>query len=432
MLDNYSTCILIIRDVFNKNISFKYKINCIKKKIKNNYDFLFIKNICFSIIENIDVLKKIYNIMVSKCLIKNRIKNKSIIYYILILGIYNIYYTNIPDYYIAYNLVESTKNLNINIYKFINYIIRLFLINKNKYLNIFKENKYKIKNSNNFIIEKIKSYYPNNNILNIKNKDFVWLRINRLLINKSKYINILNNNNVKFIENKNIDYSILINIKENYKIILSGLNKGLISIQDISSQECIISLNPKNNEYILDMCSSPGLKASHIIELAPFSNLTLIDINNKRINLINDNFNRLKINKISKNFKILNENSINLNKSYNNYFDKIILDAPCSSTGIIHKNPDIIFNKSESKFNELIKIQKDLLNSAWIYLKKGGIMIYSTCSILLEENIYQITNFLKENKNAISLLNDNNKPGKQIIQKENFCDGFYYAKIYKN
>ena len=126
-----------------------------------------------------------------------------------------------------------------------------------------------------------------------------------------------------------------------------------------------------------------------------------------------------------------------LPKDYENLkFDKILLDAPCSALGVIRRHPDIKWLRTLEQLNEIVKLQAQILENIWGYLKPNGILLYATCSITKRENSEQISNFLRNHPDAqylkISDSDSVENPGIQNKPGENNGDGFYYAKLKKN
>ena len=115
-------------------------------------------------------------------------------------------------------------------------------------------------------------------------------------------------------------------------------------------------------------------------------------------------------------------------------FDKILIDAPCSGTGVIRRHPDIKWLRKASDISQLVELQKKILTAIWQLLKPGGTLVYATCSVMAEENSQQIENFITNTDNA-KLVNfpqqENNGIGWQILPGDNGMDGFYYAKLTK-
>ncbi|BBA85117.1 methyltransferase domain-containing protein [Candidatus Nardonella dryophthoridicola] len=430
--NNRLKCIFIIKKIINN----KFTLTNIYK-IKNKENFIFIKNRCFNIIRNFVFIKYIIEF------IKNNIKKNNILYYLICIIVYDMYYKNLKKYILYSEIKKILKIIKINnVYKYIikylnilfKYKDKMLMINNNILYYIKKNNFYK----NNFIINKIiKNIKNNNKIKNIllpKKNKYLWIRINKGIIkNINKFYIFLEKKNIKFIKYKKFPYSIGIsNFYFNKKILSYLYKNGIISIQNISSQKCICIIDPKINDTILDMCSAPGNKSLHILETCPnIKKIVLVEKNKKKINLIKKNIKRLKIKK-NNNIFFINKNSKNLDKKYYNTFDKILIDAPCTSTGNMYKKPDSIF-KNKKTFDFLINEQYELLKNSIKYLKKGGYIIYLTCSILNEENKNQIKKIIKNNKNIISILNeDKNTFGIKITQDNNLnIEGFFYSKIIK-
>lgn len=206
--------------------------------------------------------------------------------------------------------------------------------------------------------------------------------------------------------------------------------KGYYHVQDLSSQLCCAALEPKKGEKILDICSAPGGKAFTITEMAGDEcELYACELHDKRVKLIKNGAERLGL----KSIKALQNDAKVYNESFPK-FDKILCDVPCSGTGVIRSKPEIKYADLK-KFEGLPKIQYDILSTAAKYLKVGGELVYSTCTVLKEENELVIEKFLKENKNfaGVSFLTDIDAPFgeyKASIIAESFdCEGFFISKI---
>lgn len=206
--------------------------------------------------------------------------------------------------------------------------------------------------------------------------------------------------------------------------------KGYYHVQDLSSQLCCAALEPKKGEKILDICSAPGGKAFTITEMAGDEcELYACELHDKRVKLIKNGAERLGL----KSIKALQNDAKVYNESFPK-FDKILCDVPCSGTGVIRSKPEIKYADLK-KFEGLPKIQYDILNTASKYLKVGGELVYSTCTVLKEENELVIDRFLKENKDfdGVPFLTDIGAPFggyKASIIAESFdCEGFFISKI---
>ncbi len=206
--------------------------------------------------------------------------------------------------------------------------------------------------------------------------------------------------------------------------------KGYYHVQDLSSQLCCAALEPKKGEKILDICSAPGGKAFTVTEVTGDEcELYACELHDKRVKLIRNGTERLGL----KSIKALQNDAKIYNESFPK-FDKILCDVPCSGTGVICSKPEIKYADLK-KFEGLPKIQYDILNTASKYLKVGGELVYSTCTVLKEENELVIDRFLKENKDfeGVPFLTDIGTPFggyKASIIAESFdCEGFFISKI---
>ena len=237
-----------------------------------------------------------------------------------------------------------------------------------------------------FLLEKLKTTYDESKIneiikgLNLTKKTS--FRVNTIKSSVEEVERVLNESGITYEKFKGIDYVIL--LAPNSEDLLSKLDiykDGKIYIQSISSMLPVYVLDPKENENILDMCAAPGGKTTLISAFSNNkSNVTAVELHK-------DRFERLKynVNLQGANAFLLNTNAIDLDNNLK--FDKILLDAPCSGSGILNINDDRYKTYFTSALIEkCVKTQKKLITKASKILKKAGILVYSTCSLLKEEN----------------------------------------------
>ena len=212
---------------------------------------------------------------------------------------------------------------------------------------------------------------------------------------------------------------------------LPGFNNGSCYVQDTSAQLAAQLISPKKGELILDACSAPGGKATHLSELCPEANIIALDNDKQRLLKVQENLERLK----NHNITIQQGDAKDQEWWDGELFDKILLDAPCSSTGVIRRHPDIKLLKKEKDISKITKTQSLILENLWGLLKPGGRLLYATCSVLKDENIHQISRFLDKFEDAknekITLSWGDGNIGKQQLPQNEY-DGFYYAKLIKN
>ncbi len=196
---------------------------------------------------------------------------------------------------------------------------------------------------------------------------------------------------------------------------------GYYTMQDESSMNVAHIVDPKESEYILDLCASPGGKTTHIAELMKNKGqVYTCDISDDKIKYIKQNVKRLKLNNIR---FFVNDGTV-LKEEFIDKFDKVLVDAPCSGFGIIRRKPDIKYNKSPEIIDELTIIQRKLLETSKYYVKENGYLIYSTCTIEPKENREMIEHFIRNNNFKIEdeLL---------LFPHIDGTDGFYCCKLKK-
>jgi 16S rRNA (cytosine967-C5)-methyltransferase len=173
-----------------------------------------------------------------------------------------------------------------------------------------------------------------------------------------------------------------------------AFKKGMITIQDESSMLAAYALAPNENELILDACAAPGGKTTHIAETMKLTGGVIsLDLHEHKVKLINENAKRLGLG----NIRTITLDSRNAGEHFQEeYFDRILLDAPCSGLGVMRRKPDMKYTKKEQDLYQLSNIQQNLLNSVSPLVKKGGILVYSTCTVDKEENEGTVLKFLQE------------------------------------
>lgn len=211
-------------------------------------------------------------------------------------------------------------------------------------------------------------------------------------------------------------------------------NRGFITVQDESAMIAASVMDLSENMNVLDLCSAPGGKTTHIAELMNNTgNILAFDIYENKLNLIKENLDRLGI----QNVKCSVMNAELHNDKLDDFADRILLDVPCSGLGIIRKKPEIKWNKTRKGLNDLIKIQKNILTNASNYVKIGGSILYSTCTLNKDENESNIRWFLNNHSNfeieplffgkSSNILYS--EKGFVTILPNKHMDGFFMCKI---
>lgn len=219
---------------------------------------------------------------------------------------------------------------------------------------------------------------------------------------------------------------------------LPGFAEGWVSVQDGAAQLAAVLLDVQPGQRVLDMCAAPGGKTSHILEIQPaLESMVAVDIDEKRLAQVKDNLHRLDLHAQL----IIGDASLPQNWWDGQLFDRILVDAPCSATGVIRRHPDIKLLRRPEDISQLVSEQKAILRAAWTMLAKGGLLLYATCSVFKAENEQQIADFLAEHADASELSIATCHPGEwgiarlhgqQILTGDASMDGFYYALLRKH
>lgn len=220
---------------------------------------------------------------------------------------------------------------------------------------------------------------------------------------------------------------------------LPGFAAGLVSVQDEAAQLAAGLLQLESGQRVLDVCAAPGGKAAHILELRPeVSELVAVDVDPLRLERVEQTLERLGLRA-----QVVAGDAAQPAEWWDGaLFDRILLDAPCSASGVIRRHPDIKLLRRPADLAKLGTLQGQILRAIWPLLKPGGMLVYATCSILPQENHEQIGRFLQDVEDAQSITIDAGwgQPvavGRQIFPGDGAntqyggMDGFYYACLQK-
>ncbi|QEK11999.1 16S rRNA (cytosine(967)-C(5))-methyltransferase RsmB [Crassaminicella thermophila] len=397
--------------------------------------------IVYGVLEN-----KIYLDFIISKLSKVKMKRINIrVLNILRIGLYQIIYLDkIPEFAAVNESVKLVKKVEYKASGFVNGILRSFLRNKNNikvpsleedkvtHLSItYSHPKWMVKKwlkefGQDFTMRLLKA---NNETPRLS------IRTNTLKISKKQLIGKLLNDGIEVYEDTYVDEALYIrnltNIEE-----LELYKKGYFQIQDESSMFVAHVLDPKPDEFVIDVCAAPGGKTTHMAQLMQNKGQILArDIYKHKLKLIKSNALRLGITNIKT--EVFNAKEIDPNLLEK--ADKVLVDAPCSGLGIIRRKPELKYNKRPDDTKEITKLQLEILMNASKYVKKDGILVYSTCTIEKEENIGIIERFMKNNSN-FEILDINDSLPLKLRRKEKTLqlyphihgtDGFFICKLKK-
>lgn len=407
-----------ISQVLDQGLSLSSVIPELQKSISDK-DKALLQELCFGVLRTLPQLEWIIQQLMDKPL-----KGKQrILHYLIMVGLYQLLYTRIP----AHAALAETVNGAVSLKKpqlkgLINGVLRQFQRQQDILNERFQNNENRFLHPS-WLLTRIKQAYPTQweEIIEGNNqKPPMWLRVNQIHHSRENYLALLEQAGINAIPDESHPYAIRLETPCNVNL-LPGFDEGWVTVQDRSAQRCAELLAPQSKEQILDLCAAPGGKTTHILEIAPQAQVLAIDIDEQRLKRVKENLARLKLHATVKS----GDGRYPEQWCAGMQFDRILLDAPCSATGVIRRHPDIKWLRRNDDITQLAQIQKEILHAIWPYLKPGGTLVYATCSVLPEENNQQVSAFLTSTSNAQCGYQN------QCLPELEGGDGFFYALIRK-
>lgn len=268
-----------------------------------------------------------------------------------------------------------------------------------------------------------------------------WLRVNRLRCSGSEYRQRLQAAGLEVLDGRDDDHTLLLSRAVDVSD-LPGFADGLVSVQDAAAQLAAPLLAPRAGDRVLDACAAPGGKTCHLLELQPgIEELVAVDVSKERLVRVQENLQRLGLKA-----KVVAGDAGESSSWWDGReFDRILLDVPCSATGVIRRHPDIKLLRRSEDIAALAERQRQLLDRAWSMLKPGGRLVYASCSVLRAETAAVVSAFLRGDgqardvtADAVSALSGpgidpsgRKSAGYAIATGTAGMDGFYYACLEK-
>ena len=380
-------------------------------------------------------------------LISKPLKQKdSDVQLILLMALYELNACRTPDYAIINDAVELVKKAGKSWASgLVNAVLRRYMREKQALLvllNSLSTNDSQARYSHpQWLLEKIKTDWPENwqQILTANNqRPAFWLRINQSLYSVAQYQHLLANEEIEFdvtepsvaLTDSALKLSHGIDVR-----LLPGFTEGAVSVQDAGAQLAAELLNVAEFSRVLDLCAAPGGKTCHLLErYSSIDKLFAVELDEQRMQRVSENLQRLKLESRAE----LIVADVRQYKQWwqGDKFDRILIDAPCSASGVIRRHPDIKTLRRESDIEQLVKLQAEILFSAWQMLAPGGELLYVTCSVFKDENQNQMARFLTSNNDAAEIKIEANwgkscEYGRQLLPGEQDADGFYYCRLRK-
>lgn len=414
-----------VEQVVEQGQSLSNVLPAMQKKVAEK-DRALLQELSFGVLRTLPQLEWLINKLMSRPMTGKQ----RTVHYLIMVGLYQLLHTRIPPHAALAETVEGAVAIKRPQLKgLINGVLRQFQRQQEELLTEFAGTEKRFLHPD-WLVKRLKNAYPQQwqQILEANNqRPPMWLRVNRNHHSRDEWLALLEAAGMTGAVHP--DYPDAVRLDTPAPVqMLPGFAEGWVTVQDASAQGCMRFLQPKNGEAILDLCAAPGGKTTHILEVAPQASVLAVDVDEQRLSRVYDNLKRLGMKAEVKQ----GDGRTPAQWCEEQRFDRILLDAPCSATGVIRRHPDIKWLRRDRDIPELVQLQGEILDAIWPHLKPGGILVYATCSVLPEENSQQIAAFLQRTTNArLEQTGTPEKPGLQNLPDAAEGDGFFYAKLIK-
>ena len=367
--------------------------------------------------------------------LKNRDRDVS---RVLLIGLYQLWQDGTAEHAAVHETAECARLLGKSwAVGLVNAVLRRFLREQQHLLEELEKHPEKAAHPQ-WLLSKFQADWPEDwhEIIQANNHAApLWLRINRSQAGNTEVADRLRESGFMVDHHSIAPDAIRITPAAGVKSI-PGFMQGSLSVQDPAAQLAVDLMDLQPAHRVLDACAAPGGKTCHILERFPSLELTAVEQSKSRLRMIRENFDRLGIQERT-DLKLLSADAADTTAWWDGIpYDRILLDAPCTATGVIRRHPEIKWLRTAGQLEEAVILQERLLNRLWPLLNAGGILVYATCSVLVDENREQIQRFLARHDDAGPISMDaswgrDQGAGRQILPGEEEMDGFFYACLRK-
>ncbi|WP_288473238.1 16S rRNA (cytosine(967)-C(5))-methyltransferase RsmB [uncultured Pantoea sp.] len=415
----------LIERVVDKGESLNTALPAAQKKLSDK-DSALVQEICFGVLRTLPQLEA----LIGKLMERPLTGKQRVLHYLIMVGLYQLEYTRVPAHAALAETVAGAEALKRTSLKgLLNGVLRQFQRQRETLLASIQEGPQRYLHPG-WLLKRLQHAWPTQwqQIVEANNqRPPMWLRVNRQHQDRDAWLALLAESGRSAQPADDVPDALRLDAPAPVSQ-LPGFGQGWVTVQDLSAQRCAQLLEPRNGEQILDLCAAPGGKTTHILEIAPEASVLAVDVDAQRLKRVHENLTRLGMNAEVKQ----GDGRTPQQWCGDRQFDRILLDAPCSATGVIRRHPDIKWLRRDRDIADLAALQREILDAIWPHLKPGGTLIYATCSILPEENHQQIDAFLQRQPDArAEPLQGAPANGLQVFPQAEGGDGFFYAKLIK-
>jgi 16S rRNA (cytosine967-C5)-methyltransferase len=350
---------------------------------------------------------------------------------LLLVGLYQLDQLALPERVAVHETVQAVRTLDKDWARgLVNAVLRNFQRERQQLEQAIADDSTAVHAHPRWLIERLQVDWPGHwqAILAANNaRPPMCLRVNQRRMTRVEYLEVLAEQGIDASPTAETSQGICLS-KPLAVTRLPGFDAGDVSVQDGAAQLAAPLLQLAPGMRVLDACAAPGGKTAHMLELEAQIEVTAIDISVQRLGRIHETLDRLGLHAEL----LASDATLPAGWWDGRSFDRILLDAPCSASGVIRRHPDIKLLRRPADVEALVGRQAALLNALWPLLAAGGMLLYCTCSVLDAENNRQIGDFLEQHKDASELpimagWGQGCEHGRQILPGDNGMDGFYYA-----
>ena len=354
---------------------------------------------------------------------------------ILMLALYQLTELGTPDYAVVNEAVAQTRRIHKKwASAMVNAVLRGFIRDRQALMATLDRDGLTRFSHPVWLVDLLKQDWPHDveQILEANNqRPPMWLRVNLGKVSIDDYASQLESQGLDVMQHPHAIAALKLVHPRDVRQ-LPGFGAGLVSVQDASAQLAAQLLAAENDERVLDLCAAPGGKTCHILETAANVDMTAVELEPLRMEKVQQNLDRLGLRA-----SLIVADAGNTQGWWNGrLFDRILVDAPCSASGVIRRHPDIKSLRQADDLVSLTRVQQQILQQAWMMLRPGGVLLYATCSVFKQENENQIEVLLSAQNDAEEIVINENwgiacDYGRQLLPGDMDGDGFYYAKLKK-
>ena len=400
------------------------------KGVVDKREIKLARELCYGVMRWYEQLLFITNHLIKKPIRDTQLK------LVIMTGLYQLKFLRVPDHAAISESVELTKRLGIAwAGNFVNAVLRRFQREKESIEAEVQKLQFVKYSHPEWMFNKISMQWPHHwrSILESNNSyPPMHLRLNLNWMTRQDYSSLLTEMKI---DHEYLDMTDTGMVLSNPMAVseIPGFLQGQVTVQDAAAQLAAPLLDPGPGQRILDACAAPGGKTGHILELVgDSSEVVAIEIDIRRVELLRESLDRLQ-----KQAELIHADVTRTSDWWNGKpFDRILLDAPCSASGVIRRHPDIKYLRSPEQLGTFHENQHKMLAALWPLLKPGGRLVYCTCSLFSEESDECIDEFFKEHDdvNVVPVAADWGEIssfGRYTIPGHDNSDGFYYSVLSK-